>query len=90
MHSRFYPQRAEQALKFWKEKTKSDAVLALGLADVLDRLRTVYKDFVRWGSATYMHQDCKINVRKAIQEKIKAVEDALPDYFVEETYAPPF
>ncbi|KIP10200.1 hypothetical protein PHLGIDRAFT_101543 [Phlebiopsis gigantea 11061_1 CR5-6] len=77
-------------LDFWKEKTKSDTVLSLGLADVLGRLRAISKEFVRWGSATYMHQDCRTTVRNAIQEKIKMVEDALPDYFVEETYTPPF
>ena len=77
-------------LDFWKEKTKSDTVLSLGLADVLGRLRAISKEFVRWGSATYMHQDCRMTVRKAIEEKTKMVEDALPDYFVEETYTPPF
>lgn len=70
-------------LDFWKEKTKSDALLSLGLADVLGRLRAIVKEFVKWGSATYMHQDCRTAVRKLIQEKIKAVEDELPDYFDE-------
>lgn len=74
-------------LDFWKEKTKSDTVLVLGLADVLGRLRAIAKEFVRWGSATYMHQDCRTTVRKAIQEKIKMVEDALPDYFTEEVFS---
>ncbi|GJE97124.1 hypothetical protein PsYK624_133350 [Phanerochaete sordida] len=72
-------------LDFWKEKTRSDAVLQLGLADVLGRLRAISKEFVRWGSATYMHQDCRTAVRKVIQEKIRQVEEALPDYFVEDS-----
>lgn len=71
-------------LEFWKDKTRSDAVLQLSLADVLGRLRAVSKEFVRWGAATYMHQDCRTTVRKVIQEKIRMIEEALPDYFVED------
>ncbi|THG95384.1 hypothetical protein EW026_g6259, partial [Hermanssonia centrifuga] len=71
-------------LDFWKEKSKSEAVLDLGLADVPGRLRAIEKEFARWGSATYMHNDCRLTVRKAIQDKIKLIEDALPDYFEDE------
>ena len=71
-------------LEFWKEKTKSDSVLQHGLADVLGRLREVAKEFNRWGSATYMHTECRASVRKMIQDKIKMVEDSLADYFVDE------
>ncbi|KAI0345959.1 hypothetical protein BDW22DRAFT_1324730 [Trametopsis cervina] len=71
-------------LEFWKEKTKSDSVLQHGMADVLSRLRAVAKEFSRWGSATYMHTDCRIVARKMIQDKIKAVEDSLADYFADE------
>jgi hypothetical protein len=71
-------------LEFWKEKTKSDSVLQHGLADVLGRLRAVAKEFGRWGSATYMHTDCRAIARKMVQDKIKAVEDNLADYFVSE------
>jgi hypothetical protein len=67
--------------EFWKEKTKSDGVLSLGLADVLGRLRVISKEFDRWGSATYMHHDCRQAARKTITDKTKAIEDALPDYF---------
>ncbi|CAA7262792.1 unnamed protein product [Cyclocybe aegerita] len=70
-------------LEFWKEKTRSDAVMGLGLADVLGRLRLVQKEYDRWGSATYMHHDCRMNAKKAIGEVIRRVEDALPDYFAE-------
>jgi hypothetical protein len=70
-------------LEFWKEKTKTDAVLSLGLADVLGRLKQVQKDYDRWGSATYMHHDCRLAARRSILEIIKTVEDALPDYFSE-------
>jgi hypothetical protein len=49
-------------LEFWKDKTRSDAVLALGLADVLGRLKQVQRDYDRWGSATYMHHDCRMAV----------------------------
>ncbi|EKM51541.1 uncharacterized protein PHACADRAFT_261745 [Phanerochaete carnosa HHB-10118-sp] len=72
-------------LDFWKEKTRSDAVMQHGLADVLGRLKAISKEFVRWGSAAYMHQDCRMIVRRVIQEKIRTIEEELPDYFVEDT-----
>lgn len=68
-------------LEFWKEKTKSETLLSLGLADVIGRLRQISKDYDRWGSATYMHHDCRQVARRSINEIIKRVEDALPDYF---------
>lgn len=70
-------------LEFWKEKTKSDSVMNLGLADVIGRLKLVQKDYDRWGSATYMHHDCRINAKKAITDTIRRVEEALPDFFAE-------
>jgi hypothetical protein len=70
-------------LEFWKEKTRSDTVMNLGQADVLGRLKLVQKDYDRWGSATYMHHDCRINAKKAIGDMIRKVEEALPDYFAE-------
>lgn len=70
-------------LEFWKDKTRSDPVLTLGMADVLGRLRQVSKDYDRWGSATYMHHDCRLAARRSMAEMIKSVEDALPDYFSE-------
>lgn len=68
-------------LEFWKEKSRSDAMLSLGLADVIGRLKQMSKDYDRWGSATYMHHDCRQAARRSINEVIKRVEDALPDYF---------
>ena len=53
------------------------------LSDFLGRLRGISKEFDRWGSATYMHHDCRVIAKRAIQEKIKHVEDSLPDFFVE-------
>jgi len=67
--------------EFWREKAKSETVLALGLADVLGRLRAVLKEFDKWGSATYMHHDCRMLARRAINEKLKEAQDALPDLF---------
>jgi hypothetical protein len=67
--------------EFWREKTRSETVLALGLADVLGRLRAVLKEFDKWGSATYMHHDCRMLARRAINEKLKEAQDALPDFF---------
>ncbi|KAF9445384.1 hypothetical protein P691DRAFT_795586 [Macrolepiota fuliginosa MF-IS2] len=68
-------------LEFWKEKTRGDTLLSLGLADVIGRLRQISKDYDRWGSATYMHHDCRQAARRSINDAIKRVEDALPDYF---------
>jgi hypothetical protein len=70
-------------LEFWKEKTRSDAVMGLGLADVIGRMKLLQKDYDRWGSATCMHVDCRNNAKKAIGDIIKKVEDALPDFFEE-------
>ena len=70
-------------LEFWKEKTRSDIVMNLGQADVLGRLKSVQKEYDRWGSATYMHHDCRISAKKAIGDMIRKVEEALPDYFTE-------
>jgi hypothetical protein len=39
------------------------------------------KEFDRWGSATYMHHDCRQAARRALGDKLKAIELALPDYF---------
>jgi len=58
-------------------------VLVLGLADVLGRLKQVQRDYDRWGSATYMHHDCRMAAKRSIVDVIKTVEDALPDYFSE-------
>ncbi|KAF7298745.1 BTB domain-containing protein [Mycena indigotica] len=70
-------------LEFWKDKTRGDAVLSLGLADVLGRLRQVQRDYDRWGSATYMHHDCRMAAKRSITEVLKRVEEALPDFFSE-------
>ncbi|KAF8811060.1 hypothetical protein BYT27DRAFT_7221738 [Phlegmacium glaucopus] len=50
--------------------------------DVLGRLKLV-QDYDWWGSATYMHDDCRMNAKKVIGEMIKKVEDALSDYLSE-------
>lgn len=71
-------------LEFWKEKVKSDECLSLGPADVLGRLKQVQKDFDRWGSATYMHHDCKVAAKRAMHATVKNVEGSLSDYFTVE------
>lgn len=71
-------------LDFWKEKSKGESVLNLGLADLLGRLKAISKEFDRWGSATYMHHDCRMTARRSILEKIKQIEEKLPDYFSDE------
>jgi len=73
-------------VEFWKEKTKIDTVTCLGLADVVGRLKQVYKEYERWGSAPYMHHDCRSAARKAIQDVIKKIEDGLPNFFSEDEY----
>ncbi|EFI27142.1 hypothetical protein CC1G_14967 [Coprinopsis cinerea okayama7 len=70
-------------LEFWKEKTRSDAVLGLGTADVIGRVKVLQRDFDRWGTATYMHPDCRVPAKKALAEVVRKVEDALGDYFSE-------
>jgi hypothetical protein len=68
-------------VEWWKERTRNDTLLSLGLADVLGRLKQISKAYEKWGSATYMHHDCRQVARISINEMIKRVEDALPDYF---------
>ncbi|EKM79200.1 hypothetical protein AGABI1DRAFT_113797 [Agaricus bisporus var. burnettii JB137-S8] len=68
-------------VEFWKEKTKSDTLLNLGLADVIGRLKQISRTYEKWGSATYMHHDCRQVAKESINAMIKRVEDALPDYF---------
>lgn len=96
-HLRIHPPRFEHApscgatwhqpgctqswVDFWKEKTRGEGVVALGLADVLGRLRAVQKEFDRWGSATYMHHDCRMSARRGLVECIRRIEDSLPSYF---------
>ncbi|KAF9525857.1 hypothetical protein CPB83DRAFT_771267 [Crepidotus variabilis] len=70
-------------LEFWKEKTRSDNVMSLGMADVIGRLKMVHKEYDRWGSATYMHHDCRTNAKKAMTDAIRRVEEALPDFFAD-------
>ncbi|KIK69785.1 hypothetical protein GYMLUDRAFT_34183 [Collybiopsis luxurians FD-317 M1] len=67
-------------IEFWKEKTQGEAVISLGLADVIGRLRQVQKDYDRSGP-TYMAHECKLNARRSLIECIKNVEEKLPDYF---------
>ncbi|KIM89455.1 hypothetical protein PILCRDRAFT_225892 [Piloderma croceum F 1598] len=68
-------------VEFWKEKTKGEGVVSLGMADVLGRLRAVQKEFDRWGSATYMHHDCRMSARRGLAECVRRLEESLPDYF---------
>ncbi|OAX44325.1 hypothetical protein K503DRAFT_852740 [Rhizopogon vinicolor AM-OR11-026] len=68
---------------FWKEKTKAEGVLSLGSANVLGRLGVIVKEFDKWGSASYMPHDCKVVARRSIHEKVKQIQEALPDYFSE-------
>lgn len=70
-------------LEFWKEKTRSDSIMNLGLADIIGRLKLLQRDYDRWGSATYMHVDCRVNAKKEISDIIKRVEEMLPDFFDE-------
>ncbi|KAF5380694.1 hypothetical protein D9757_007036 [Collybiopsis confluens] len=72
----------EQAwAEFWRDRTRGDAVMSLGLADVIGRLKQIQKDFDRSGP-TYV--DCKLNARRSLVECIRNVEEKLPDYFSEE------
>ncbi|KAH9947628.1 hypothetical protein B0H21DRAFT_821784 [Amylocystis lapponica] len=68
-------------LEFWKEKAKCDNVVALGLADVVGRLKAMAKELDREGVAPSMHDGCRHIARKAMLEMIKEFEETLPDYF---------
>lgn len=72
---------SQSFIEFWKDKTKSDSVVTLGLADALGRLRAVQKEFDRWGSATYMHHDCRMSARRGLAECVRRLEESLPDCF---------
>lgn len=67
--------------EFWKEKTKTESVVGLGMEDVIGRLKAVQKEFDRWGSATYMHHDCRMAARRGLGECVRRVEESLPEYF---------
>ncbi|KAI0314073.1 hypothetical protein OF83DRAFT_1138586 [Amylostereum chailletii] len=71
-------------LEFWRDKTKCDSVMALGLADALGRLKAVLREFDKWGSATLMHHDCRVQARRAISERLKVVQESLSDYFADD------
>ena len=70
-------------LEFWREKSKTDTVLAFGLADVVGRMKQIQKEFEKWGTAPHMHHDCRNTARKSIQEAIKKIDETLPDFFSE-------
>lgn len=77
----FYHQGCTQSwVEFWKEKTRSDSVMNLGLADIIGRLKILQKDYDRW-NATYMHNECRSNAKKSIGDIIKRVENTLSDFF---------
>ena len=64
-----------------RKKTKKEPVVDLGMEDVIGRLKVVQKEFDRWGSATYMHHDCRMAARRGLGECVRRVEESLPDYF---------
>ncbi|KAJ3825467.1 hypothetical protein F5880DRAFT_238888 [Lentinula raphanica] len=70
-------------VEFWKDKTKGESVMSLGLADVIGRLKQVQKEYDRSGP-TYMTPDCKLAARRSLTECIKKIEDQLPDFFSDE------
>ncbi|KAG6332004.1 hypothetical protein ID866_7089 [Astraeus odoratus] len=70
-------------IEFWKEKTRADVVLSVDAAHVVERLSFILKEFDKWGSATHMHQDCKTMAKRAMQDKIRSVQESLSDFFYE-------
>ncbi|KAI6030591.1 hypothetical protein F5J12DRAFT_801583 [Pisolithus orientalis] len=70
-------------IDFWKEKTRADGLLSLDSANVLGRLTFILKEFEKWGSVSYMHPDCKVVAKRTIHEKIRSIQESLPDYFYE-------
>lgn len=57
------------------------AGLGLGLADIIGRLKAVNREYEKWGTASYMHHDCRARAKKAIADTLKEVEDELDGYF---------
>ncbi|KAF9010742.1 hypothetical protein BDQ17DRAFT_1346841 [Cyathus striatus] len=39
------------------------------------------KDYDKFGSATYMHHDCRVAARRSIADLVRRVEDGLPEFF---------
>lgn len=72
--------------EFWKEKARTDGILSLDVANVIGRLTHMAKEFDKWGTATYMHQECKVVAKRAIHDKIKNIQESLPDFFQEGEY----
>ncbi|KAF8133686.1 hypothetical protein EV363DRAFT_1324353 [Boletus edulis] len=68
---------------FWKEKTRSDGVVALGPTNVIGKLQAILKEVDKWGSATYMHHECKLVAKRAVQESVKQINNSLADFFYE-------
>lgn len=69
--------------EFWKEKARSDGLLALGPTNVIGKLQLLIKEFDKWGSATYMHHECKVAAKRAVQSTINQINNSLPDFFHE-------
>lgn len=69
--------------EFWKDTTRANGVLALDAANVIGKLQVILKEFDKWGSTTYMHHECKLVARQAIQDTMKHISDSLPDFFHE-------
>ena len=67
--------------EFCKEKAKTERVVDLRMEDVIGRLKAVQKEFDRWGSATYMHHNCRMAASRGLDECVGRVEESLPDYF---------
>ncbi|KAF8628628.1 hypothetical protein AX15_003763 [Amanita polypyramis BW_CC] len=67
--------------EFWRERTRSEAVLSLSVADVLGRLEHIQKEYERVGNTTYMHPECRLLAKKCLLETIRRIEDGLPEFF---------
>jgi len=68
-------------VEFWKEKARSETVINLGVADVLGKLRHIQREYIRLGSTTYMHHECREMAKKCLAETIKNTEDNLSEFF---------
>jgi hypothetical protein len=70
--------------EFWRDKTRGEAVMKCGLADVLGRLHAVSRELDRQGTTMQlMHPECRSAARKVIIERIVVVKDSLSDYFTD-------
>ncbi|KAK2465401.1 hypothetical protein APHAL10511_002755 [Amanita phalloides] len=68
-------------MDFWREKSRSEGVLSLSVADVVGKLKYIQREYDRLSGTTYMHLECRRQARNRLTEIIKQIEDSLSEVF---------